>query len=149
MTVLEECLSTLEKGADWRIDLKTHDMWADGRHLVKGGQSELPLGVAKIDTPSALEKIEELFGKYYSSVPSERSEKRRRFFKAKRFEELTDEELMYGYGRDACQFMLEFTTLALILNGSLTWDDETMGGSWFWKSQRFPELIILKSWIEA
>ena len=100
------------------------------------------------DTKAAITKIEELYAIYKHSLPSERSEsRRRRFFKALPEERLDAEDMLYAEGRDSAQARLETYVLLCILQGCLHWE-EFATGTWFWKSPSDPDLVILRSWID-
>ena len=94
--------------------------------------------------------IEELYHKYKYSLPSERSDnKRRKYFKALPMEEITDEQLMVAERREITQAALEGLVLCLIVSGQLVWDEEIMQGKWFWQSKSDPDLVLLRSWVEG
>ena len=94
-----------------------------------------------------LDKVRELYIAYKFSLPSERSDKKRRkYFKALPIEELTDEQLIYGARREVAQYLLEAFILCAIINGDFVWNDETHG-KWFYKDNLEQDLVILKNWI--
>lgn len=94
-----------------------------------------------------LDKVRELYIAYKFSLPSERSDKKRRkYFKALSIEELTDEQLIYGTRREVAQYMLEAFILCAIINGDFIWDDE-IHGKWFYQDKSEQDLVILKNWI--
>ena len=102
----------------------------------------------KFDNPrELLDKVRELYISYKFSLPSERSDKKRKkYFKALPIEELTDEQLIYGARREVAQYMLEAFILCVILNGDFIWDDE-IHGKWFYQDKLEQDLVILKNWI--
>ena len=59
---------------------------------------------------------------------------------------LSDDDMLFGEGRDKAQIELELYILCQIING-LKWNPERMG-RWFWQSKVDKDLVILKSWIE-
>lgn len=70
--------------------------------------------------------------------------KYKKYFKALTMEELPQESILNAGSRDITQAKLEGFILCHILNGTLYWESED---KWFWKSQKYPELVILKEWI--
>lgn len=98
----------------------------------------------------AIRMIRELYKNYKYSLPSERSDsKRRKYFKALPMEEITDEQLMVAERREITQAALEGLVLCLIVSGQLVWDEEIMQGKWFWQSKSDPDLVLLRSWVEG
>lgn len=94
-----------------------------------------------------LDRIRELYIVYKYSLPSERSEhKRKKYFKTLPIEELTDEQLIRGVRREVAQYALEAFILCAILNGDFVWNEE-VHGKWFYQDKEEPDLVILKSWI--
>jgi hypothetical protein len=94
-----------------------------------------------------LDKIRELYIAYKFSLPSERSDKKRKkYFKALPIDELTDEQLICGTRREIAQYMLEAFILCSIINGDFAWDDE-IHGKWFYQDKLEQDLVILKNWI--
>ena len=60
---------------------------------------------------------------------------------------MTDDRLFIAGRREVEQARLEGFILCSVLNGTLTWDEPTMG-KWFWESKKDPDLVILRKWIE-
>ena len=91
--------------------------------------------------------IETRYNEYKHSVPSERSESRRkRYFRALPEKELSDEDMMYGLPREYARCRLELYILIMIVSGNLRWHKEW--GNWFWQSSTDKDLVILREWIE-
>jgi hypothetical protein len=96
-----------------------------------------------------LDNIEQLYQRYKYSLPSERSDnKRKRYFKALPMEEITDERLMVAERREIACAALEGFVLCMIVSGQLVWDEEVMEGKWFYQSKIDSDLVLLRSWIE-
>ena len=92
--------------------------------------------------------IEMLYRAYKHSVPSERSDRHgKKYFKAIRLEDMTDEDMLYGEPREPARFQLELYVYAFIVLGLFVWDEESMG-KWFWQSEKDKDLVILRSWVE-
>jgi len=101
-----------------------------------------------IAMPDILERIEMLYANYKYSLPSEKSESRRRqYFKALPVDKLTDKQMATGESREVARAKLEGFMLCMIVDGFFVWNEEEMG-KWFWQSQRDLDLVILRNWIE-
>ncbi len=146
MTIYEELIQKVSEGSRFNINFETRTMKIGKKKVINNGEygnKEL----INIKTNNPLDIIENLYSQYKFSIPSERSEnKRRGYFKALAANELTDEELICGERREVARARLEGFILCMILNGKLTWDEFTMG-KWFWQSNNDPDLVILKKWI--
>ena len=146
MTIYEELIQKVSEGSRFNINFETRTMKIGKKKVIDSGEyGDKELISIKINDP--LDIIENLYSQYKFSIPSERSEnKRRGYFKALSANELTDEELICGERREVARARLEGFILCMILNGKLTWDEFTMG-KWFWQSNNDPDLVILKKWI--
>ena len=146
MTIYEELIKKVSEGSRFNINFETRTMKIGKKKVIDNGEyGDKELISIKINDP--LDIIENLYSQYKFSIPSERSEnKRRGYFKALSANESTDEELICGERREVARARLEGFTLCMILNGKLTWDEFTMG-KWFWQSNNDPDLVILKKWI--
>ena len=95
-----------------------------------------------------LETIENLYDIYKRSVPGERSNRKEKSvtqFRALPFDELSDDDVMFGARREEAQYDLEAFVLFTVLSGQLKWNDEW--GTWFWKSGKDRDLVLLKNWM--
>lgn len=149
MIIYEKLMEGVNKGKRFYINFETRKMKVGGNMLINEGvwNNEFELGVEKVPLEVCLQNIEKLYNEYKYSLPSKRSErKRKKYFKALSFEEIPGEYLIKGSLREKCQAALEGYVLCSVLNGNLYWDESVMG-KWFWKSKEYPELILLKTWI--
>lgn len=136
-----------DEGSRFNISLAGRTFTLDGKEIISKGEYEGELGIEPDSKENVLEHIEELYFVYKHSIPSERSDSRRyKQFYALPEDKLDADDMMYGERRETALFQLEFYILASILNGSLVWDDDTMG-KWFWKSPLDGDLIILRQWV--
>lgn len=152
-TIMEELIERVANGERFHIDFEKRNMKVEKTYLVKDGEYDTSrkLYVESMAGPQNLESIlntiENMYHVYKHSTPSERSEnKRRKYFKAKPIEEMTDFELVTGVPRECSQAAIEGYILCHIIDGSLYWDEQLMG-KWFYQGND-PDLIILKKWIE-
>ena len=139
----EEIIEEVRNGAKFNISFEERRVRINGKEI---DTTDLGIPVASLE--EALGLIELHYINYKRSVPSERNDsKRRRYFRADKMENLSDRELCCNELREVAQVDLELLVLGFILNGSLIWDEEKMNGTWFWKSKKYPELVILRDWI--
>ena len=144
---IQDIVDRVDNGAHLTVDYKTRTLRLDGRHVLKGALPDT-LTPSPVCRQQALRDIEELYALYKNSVPSEASRKLRHpHFKALDETELDEDDFLYAPRREAARARLETTLLLHILDGSITWDTDSMG-SWFWKSPADRDLVILREWIE-
>lgn len=130
---------TMKVGNDYLIKNGEYDT---SRDLFDMGHTDMYPGVYVI-----LHIIKELYENYKYSLPSERSDsKRKKYFKALPIEKIPDDKLFIMERRETVQARLEGFILCSILTGQFTWDEEILG-KWFWQSEKDPDLVILKKWI--
>ena len=150
MSILYEFIERVDKGESFYVDFQNRTMKVGKDYLVNNGEydTEQSLGFGRMSLDVMLGTIEELYNNYKYSLPSERSESRRKkYFKALKMEELDDFHLLNPIRREGAQARLEGFILCMILNGSFVWDEKQLG-KWFWQSKKYPDLIILRNWIE-
>ena len=152
MSIYLELLERVSNGESFHIDFEKRNMKVGSDYLIKNGEfdetKELVSGPYDIKT--ILYMIENLYKDYKYSLPSERSDnKRRKYFKALPMEEITDEQLMVAERREFSQAVLEGFVLCMIVSRQLVWDEDVMQGKWFWQSNNDPDLVVLRSWIEG
>lgn len=152
MSIYLKLLERVSEGESFHIDFEKRNMKVGNDFLIKEGEfdesKELISGPYEMRT--ILNMIEELYKTYKYSLPSERSDsKRRKYFKALPMEEITDEQLLVAERREFSQAALEGFVLCMIVSGQLVWDEKIMNGKWFWQSNNDPDLVVLKSWVEG
>lgn len=144
--IYQESVYAVERGKKFCVNLQDRSLKIDGKYVIKQGKYEGNLGIEPTDEP--LKEILHLFKLYQHSVPSERSENKRKvYFRALPENELNDKDMLFGERRDTAQVKLELYVLCSVLNGSLKWDNFA-AGLWFWQSPENKDLVILKDWIE-
>ena len=150
MSILLEGLKRVENGDRFHINFEERTMKVGQDKVINNGEYDTMqvLYDEKFDNlRELLDKVRGLYISYKFSLPSERSDKKRKkYFKALHIEELTDEQLIYGARREVAQYMLEAFILCAILNGDFIWDDE-IHGKWFYQDKLEQDLVILKNWI--
>ncbi len=150
MSIFLELMERVDNGEPFHIDFQKRTIKVGKEYLVKNGEydSEKKLIASMNNMDIILRTIEELYHNYKHSLPSERSDsKRRKYFKALPMNKLDDFHLFNPIRREPAQARLEGFILCMILNGSFVWDEEKLG-KWFWESKNDPDLIILRDWIE-
>lgn len=139
----QEIINRVAAGSRLYVDFKKRTLTLDGKEFTA---EEAELTLEKPTDP--LGETERLYAVFKHSVPSARSDHRKReHFYALSEEELADEDLMFGVSRETARAELELHVLSCIASGALTWDEENYG-KWFWKSKTDPNLIILRDWVE-
>ena len=150
MSIFLKGLEQVENGEKFHIDFEQRTMKVGQDKIIDKGEYDTSqvLYDERFDNPQILlDKLRELYIAYKFSLPSERSDKKRKkYFKALPIDELTDEQLIYGARREVAQYMLEAFILCAIINGDFVWDDE-IHGKWFFQDKSEQDLVILKKWI--
>lgn len=153
MTIYEELVKRVSEGEAFHIDFEKQTMKIGKQKIIDNGNWDKNRELIKLEyyqkeLEFAMKTIYELYLGYKYSLPSERSDsKRRKYFKSLSVEELTDEELMTAEIRDVAQCKLEGYILCMVLLGVFVWNEDRHG-KWFWQSKSDPDLVILRSWIE-
>ena len=148
-SIYEYLNSQVFLGRSFSINFEKRNMKVDKKYLIKDGvwNTEFTLLPKELENVDVLKTIEDMYFKYKHSLPSERSDsKRRRYFKALSIEEIPDALLWNFDYREREQAKLEGFILCSILSGNLKWTENM--GKWFYQSKNDPDLVILKSWIE-
>ena len=126
----------------FNVDLKKKVLQLD--------KNNVPLDNMSVNISSSedmLSTIHKLFERYKYSVPSERSEgKRRRYFKALKLSEIDYDDFMFGEGRDTAQIKLELYVLLSSIYYKNFWE-EIFKEYFFYQSDKDKDLIILKDWV--
>jgi hypothetical protein len=154
MSIYSELIERVDNGETFCIDFEKRTMKVGKEYLIKNGETYTTQELfGKLwgdhDLHALLYMIRDLYKSYKYSLPSERSDsKRRKYFKALSVDELTDEQLMCAQKRETTQAALEGLILCAVLTGQLVWDEEIMEGSWFYQDKQDSDLVILRSWIE-
>ena len=149
-----ELIERVDNGEHFNIDLEQRSMKVGNEYLIKNGEYDKSRHVFDMmhrDMYSlhvVLHTISAMYDRYKYSIPSERSEnKRKKYFKALPIEDIPDEKLLTAEKRETMQAMLEGFILCAIITDQFKWDEEIMG-KWFYQSKNDPDLVILRSWIE-
>ena len=150
MSIFLKGLERVENGERFHINFEKRTMKVGQDKVIDNGEYDTSqvLYDEKFDNSrTLLDKVRELYIAYKISLPSERSDKKRKkCFKALPIDELTDEQLIYGTRREVAQYILEAFILCAILNGDFVWDDK-IHGKWFYQDEIEKDLVILKNWI--
>ena len=124
------------------IDLDAKTVIRDGVIIIKNGN---PQNGYKIDpTPVSFAQLETLYNAYKHSIP-DGYDRGKSYFKALTYDQLSLDDLLHGSNRQNAKQNLEMAIITGVLNGSLTWNDDT---HWFWQSQIDKDFVILKKWIQ-
>lgn len=145
MNILDVLVQKVSEGERFKIDFKSKSLRIGNEILINNG---VVIDGYEFEIPSdPLKEIENAYESYYYSTPSERSEHNKKsYFKAMSVNDMTDVQLCSGGNREVERANLEFAVLRSALSG-FKWNKSY--GTWYWKSKKFPELILLKEWLEA
>lgn len=154
MTIYEELVERVSNGETFHIDFEKRTMKVGKDFLIKEGEYDTSRYLFYDNKTSPLIGMELILGCihvlysiYRVSLPSERSDKKRRtYFKALPIEEISDVQLMKAERREIARARLEGYILCMILEKKFVWDEDKLG-KWFWQSKGYPDLVILKKWI--
>ena len=142
MELYDEIINSVSSGSVFNVDLKKKVLQLD--------KNNVPLDNINVNISSSedmLSTIHKLFERYKYSVPSERSEgKRRRYFKALKLSEIEYDDFMFGEGRDTAQIKLELYVLLASIYHKDFWQ-EIFKEQFFYQSDKDKDLIILKDWV--
>ena len=142
MELYDEIINSVSSGSVFNVDLKKKVLQLD--------KNNIPLDNINVNISSSedmLSTIHKLFERYKHSVPSERSEgKRRRYFKALKLSEIEYDDFMFGEGRDTAQIKLELYVLLSSIYHKDFWE-EIFKEQFFYQSDKDKDLIILKDWV--
>ena len=142
MELYDEIINSVSSGSVFNVDLKKKVLQLD--------KNNIPLDNINVNISSPedmLSTIHKLFERYKHSVPSERSEgKRRRYFKALKLSEIDYDDFMFGEGRDTAQIKLELYVLLSSIYYKNFWE-EIFKKHFFYQSDKDKDLIILKDWV--
>ena len=151
MTIYEELIKQVEEGESFYINFKNQSLKIGKKFLVADGfydDDRVLFATDELEMSDVLSYIETLYENYKYSLPSERSDsKRRTYFKALSVDKLSDEHMVTGERREVARAKLEGFILCMIIDGFFVWDEKEMG-KWFYQSKRDSDLVILRSWIE-
>jgi len=133
------------------VNVESREIKLGGKYIIKKGEvcDAYKLDVPEMELEEILEEIEDFYVKVYkASRPSTKEVNRRVImFKAKLRDELDEREWLTGIDRNLCRVILEGTIICRLINGSLYWDPEIMGGNLYWQSKRDPELVLFRNYL--
>ena len=151
MSIFLGGLKRVENGERFHINFEQQTMKIGQDKVIDNGEYDTSqvLYDEEFDNPrTMLDKARELYVVYKFSLPSERSDKKRRtYFKALPIEQISDELLMVAERREVAQAKLEGFILCMVLENRFLWDEYNLG-KWFWQSKYNKDLVILKKWIK-
>ena len=151
MTIYEELIKRVSEGESFYVNFKNRALKIGKKFVIADGvydDSRELIAYAYDKIESLLSVIDNLYCNYKYSLPSERSDsKRRQYFKALSVEELTDMQMATGERREVARARLEGFILCMVVNKKFVWDEQMMG-KWFYQSKTDSDLVILRDWVE-
>ena len=121
----------------WLVRTLAVNLLDTARHPLYGETEDREIN--KRNRDEIISELESLYAAYRDSIPDDRRMNR---FYAYSLDEMTPEMLLKGSARSSAFKMLE-DFLVSLGDSSLLWEDES---DWFWQSQRYPELVLLREW---
>ena len=150
MTIYAELVQRVSDGESFYINFKNRSMKIGKKFIIADGvydQEKNLIDCSCSNIAEVLSEFEKLYQVYKYSLPSERSDnKRRKYFKALPVEVIPDNKLIVAEKREVTCAKLEGFILCTILSGKFKWTEDI--GKWFWQSKNDPDLVILRNWIE-
>jgi hypothetical protein len=151
MTIYEEFIRRVQDGETFDINFNKRSLKVGKKFLIKDGcyaEDRELFECPDLTMYDILDLIEMRYNSYKYSLPSERSDnKRRGYFKALSVNELTDAQMATGEMREVARAHLEGFILCMVVAGHFVWDEDKLG-KWFYQSKNDPDLVILRNWIE-
>ena len=154
LPIYVELVARVDNGEPFNIDFEKRSMKVGKEYLIKNGEYNTSREVFDMahkdiyDLYVALHMLRMLYKNYKYSLPSERSDsKRRKYFKALPVEKIPDDKLLIAERRETAQARLEGFILCAIITDQFKWDEDIMG-KWFYQSEKDPDLVLLRSWVE-
>ena len=151
MTIYEELVKRVSDGESFYINFKNRALKIGKKFIIADGfydDEQTLYTTSEMEMSDILSQVEALYKNYKYSLPSERSDnKRRQYFKALPVDKLTDKQMVTGEMREVARAKLEGFILCMIVDGFFVWDESELG-KWFYQSKNDPDLVILRSWIE-
>ena len=141
-TIYEAVIDAVKRGSRFSVNLKNKSLKVNGKFIIEKGNFNGKL-IYEVEEPWIL--LEELYESYLTSCPVSKLLGSKPYFKAKDYEELTDNEIAFSENRNIAQIKLEAFILCASLAGHLKWKNNE---HWFWQSENYKNFIILKEWIE-
>ena len=114
MAIFEETIGKVEMGARFYVNFKERSLRVNGKYVIKDGKPLNDKEFGFITDGEPMEYIYHAYKLYKHSVPSKRSNGHRRsYFKALAEKDLSDDDVMYGEGREMARCRLELAILIM------------------------------------
>ena len=141
----EVMLKGIAYGLPYSIDFKTRSAKVGSNYVIKNGISKYEIPKFEGTTDEFIAELERLYEQFMYSIPSERSEnKRRKYFKGKEIDEISLEKLGLGVDRETASFLVEMSILCQTIHG-FNWQTD-VEGKFYWYSRHFRDFVIMKDW---
>lgn len=147
MNIYDYALEKIQQGAKFYVNFENRTLKVGNELILSKGvyDERFDTFFPKDDMQFSEERLEELYDRYYNSVPSQRNDSRyKRYFLAKKESDMEDDDMMFGEPRELCQAALEMYLLFHFMQGTYRWNDEN---KWYWQSEIRPTFIILRQWV--
>ncbi len=144
MDILDYVEKAVKQGKSCYVNFKTNTIRIGRKTIMKDGETEYDISFAKSEDP--VKELHKLYEMYKYSIPSAKEEsKRKGYFTALAMDDISDERLVTAVERSLAKARLEVWFVCAKLNNSLIWNSDQ--NTFFWQSDKYPELIVLKDWL--
>jgi len=141
MSIYNNLLERVSRGAKFKIDLVEKTLKVDGKEIILEGNL---IDENDVGNGNPWDILDTLYLSFKRSVPSERHNGNKPYFKCDSVEDLNDDEIAFNEPRNLAQFALECYVLFASVLGWFEWNNDN---HWFYQSKVFPELVCLREWI--
>lgn len=141
---MEAFLEELATGVrSFNVKLHTKSLRVNKKDIVKDGKPNVE--IPKFDG-DIISYLDELYDDYAHSIPHENDNNRHVYFTPLSYEELSDEDLMFGEPRNKARLKLEAFVMLIVMQKG--WE-ELFGNNFFYQSKNFPNFVIYSGWFKA
>lgn len=139
--IMKMLYESATKEARIKINFRTRSIKINKKYLIKEGVIQDGYNINLSDT-DPYEIIEQNYQIFKHSRPDKNF--RTSYFKAKKDEELTDEEFVHGESRSVARAILEGYIVCAVVTGKMYWKNPE---HWFWISENDEDLILKRDWV--
>lgn len=143
---LSSIFRDISEGKGFSVDLINKNLIVAKKKIVTERKYDGYSGFPDMTEDECLDAIRELYREYKHSIPSERTQsKRRNYFYALQEKDLESDDMFYGEYREIAQARLEIFLLFAVIEKRFHWKEELWG--WFYQDKEEGNLILLKQWV--
>lgn len=154
MTLFDYVLTESEQGKPVKIDLKNGTLKVGNKTLINKCLFDTDLldkfnitDILPVELiPNAKENIEKFYKEFSTSIPSKESIKEELYgyFEPLKFKDLSIQDMLDSTNRIQAKVKLELYVLCCKMINNFKFDNDK---HYFWKSNKFNKLIVLREWV--